>query len=236
MAIEPNSRAWAVLVGIDLYSDKNEGMNLYGCVRDVEDMRHVLETRLKMPLHRIKTLTAPHGGKKPSTSMPTKSNVMEALEDVICKSEKGDFVYIHYSGHGDRMLTAYPDLKDAGAKDEVLCTLEEDIRDVELGNSLDNMANKVLAVLAVLDCCHSGGATRAGKGNRVRCRQIIPEAKDDGHGPDETSGFRGVRNAVIIQNWFYQDRGYNLIAACQPTHKLAAEHSAPDGSIHGALT
>jgi hypothetical protein len=133
------------------------------------------------------------------------------------------------------MLTAYPDLKDAGAKDEVLCTLEEDIRDVELGNLLDNMANKGLAVLAVLGCCHSGGATRAGKGNRVRCRQIIPEAKDDGYGPDETSGFQGVRNAVVLQNSFYRDCGYNLIAGCQ-AHELAAEHRARDGSIHGALT
>ena len=235
MATDSNARTWAVLVGIDLYSDKNEGENLYGCVRDVEDMRHVLETRLKTPLLHITILTAPHGGNKTLTSMPTKGNVIEALEDVIRKSEKGDFVYIHYSGHGDRMLTAYPDLKDAGAKDEVLCTLEEDIRDVELGNLLDNMANKGLAVLAVLDCCHSGGATRAGKGDRVRCRRIIPESNDGGHGPDETSGFRGVRNAAVVQNWFYRDRGYNLIAACQP-HELAAEHSAPDGSIHGALT
>jgi fatty acid-binding protein DegV len=61
-------------------------------------MRHGLETRLKMPLHHIKTLTATHGGKQPPTSMPTKSNLIEALEDVIRKSEKGDFVYIHYSG------------------------------------------------------------------------------------------------------------------------------------------
>jgi hypothetical protein len=231
----PQCSNLGVVIGIDLYSDKNEGENLYGCVRDVEDMRHVLETRLRMPLHHITILTAPHGGKKTPTSMPTKPNVIEALEDVIRKSEKGDFVYIHYSGHGDRMPTPYPDLKDAGEKDEVLCTLEEDIRDVELGNLLDNMANKGLAVLAVLGFCHSGVATRAGKGNRVRCRWIILEVDDCGYGPDEALGFRGVRNAVVVRNRFYRDRGYNLIAACQP-QELAAERSAPDGSIHGALT
>jgi len=235
MATDPNFRAWAVLIGIDVYSNKSEGENLYGCVRDVEDMRHVLETRVKMPLDHIKILIAPHGEKVPPARMPTKSHVIEALEDITCKSEEGDFVYIHYSGHGDRMPTAYPDLKDAGAKDEVLCTLEEDIRDVQFGNLLDNMANKGLAVLVVLDCCHSGGATRAGKENRVRCRHIVPAVEHDGHGLDQASGFRGVRNAAVIQSWFYRDRGYNLIAACQP-HELAAEHSAHDGTIHGALT
>jgi hypothetical protein len=45
---------WAVLVGIDLYSKKHDDANLYGCVADVEDMRHMLETRLKTPCDNTK--------------------------------------------------------------------------------------------------------------------------------------------------------------------------------------
>ena len=230
-----NPQSWAVLIGIDHYSDKHEDENLYGCVNDVEAIRKMLESRLKMPSCHTTLLTAPHSVKQNPPSIPTKLNVIGALKKIAHKAQKGDFVYIHYSGHGDRAPTIYPALKEAGAKDEVLCTLEEDIRDVEFGDFLDNMVIKGLTVLTLLDCCYSGGATRAGSGNRVRCRRITSGESDTDPDMEKASNFRGLRNAVVSQNWFYRGREYNLIAACQP-HELAAECRTIDGTIHGAIT
>ncbi|OCL10957.1 hypothetical protein AOQ84DRAFT_425652 [Glonium stellatum] len=49
--------------------------------------------------------------------------------------------------------------------------MEKDIRDKELGDELDLMAEKGLVVLAILDCCYSGGATRDRRYGPIRCRE-----------------------------------------------------------------
>ncbi|RSL81822.1 hypothetical protein CEP51_005575 [Fusarium floridanum] len=151
-AVEPKRQdRWAVVVGIDNYDDGN---HLYGCVRDAEDVSAVLQSKLKIPSDNLEVLVSRHGDpiKYSASSTPTRDNVIRALEKLEDK-DPGAFVLFYYSGHGGQCPTNHPGLKEAGELDEMICTLEEDIDDVELGRLLNRLAAKH-TVLAILDCCH----------------------------------------------------------------------------------
>lgn len=232
---EQTSReTWAVLVGINWYSDEDESQNLEGCVNDVEITKDILQCILTVPEDHITVLTAEKAPEALDPPQPTSTNVINAINKVAQQAKPGDLFYFHYSGHGDRIPTAYSDLKHGVHKDEVLCTLEKDIRDVEFGELLRKVAMK-LAVCAVVDCCFSGGVDRLkGDGKhepRVRCRtssSLSPQSN--------ISRDRHSRNAVPRESWFYRPRGYNLVAAAQP-HEKAREYGPDEsGKVYGRMT
>ncbi|PTB57006.1 hypothetical protein M431DRAFT_391927 [Trichoderma harzianum CBS 226.95] len=158
------------------------------------------------------------------------------------EKQAGGFVYVHYSGHGDRCLTKHEELKGPGQHDECICTWEEDITDVELGGVLDNLAEKH-TLFVTLDSCHSGGADRdreqeANSNVKVRCRSYVPpqvfnlsdstthgDAKSDqasdpsGLSPLDNGGYRNVTPSN--KSLLYNPRKYNLIAGCQPSQYAA---------------
>ncbi|KAL6694428.1 peptidase C14, caspase domain-containing protein [Trichoderma pleuroticola] len=177
-----NHRKWAILVDINYYGyPKDEQLD--GSVNDIHKISTFLQNVIQIPAANI--LMYHDFNEDDETDedtqlrrLPTRANVLQALKRVSKDAAKGNFVYFHYSGHGDRKDTQYIHLKGSTTTfDEVFCTLDGEIRDVEFGDILDDMVSKQLVVLAVLDfdCCHSGGATRAGfkdqDGNLVKLRQ-----------------------------------------------------------------
>ncbi|KAL6832276.1 caspase domain-containing protein [Trichoderma camerunense] len=236
-----NREQWAVLVGIDQYPPGV--INLSGCVQDVVDVSERLRTDLNIPAENIEVFTAAQGRKLDysSSDAPTKKNFLAAL-DKLTEKKAGGFVYIHYSGHGDRSLTKYEDRKGSGQHDECICTWEEDITDVELGDALDSLAEKH-TVFVTLDSCHSGGADRdkeqeADPDVKFRCRSYIPlqvsnlsdstthgDARSDQVSDPSglsTLGNGGYRNATPSNNSaLYSPRKYNLLAGCQPNQNAA---------------
>ncbi|KAK8052480.1 Metacaspase-1 [Apiospora rasikravindrae] len=103
---------------------------------------------------------------------PTYENMIKAFESITDKASPGDIVFIHYSGHGGRAVTLVPEHKpsnphrsDHPGIDETLVPPNFNcggkyLRDFELAVFLRRMTAKRLRVTVVLDCCHSGGATR----------------------------------------------------------------------------
>lgn len=233
--------SWAVLVGINWYSDDEES-NLEGCINDVERTKEMLVINLQVPKGHITTLLSANALENNDLFKPTRANVMDAIESVAKRAKAGDLFYFHYSGHGDRVLTKYGNLKTGTKKDEVLCTLEEDITDVEFGELLDKLHEEYkLVVCAVLDCCYSGGADRykahGVEERRVRCRKKECDAESS---TDQGSGNRSSRNsksrnAVPKKSWFYRSRDYNLFAAAQP-HEKAREYTGDDDKVYGRMT
>jgi hypothetical protein len=251
MASDP-TRIQALLIGIDLYSDTNEDENLDGCVRDVENIYDILHTKLGIPSRSIATLTA-HCGRGSNTSFrrtgsPTRANVLNELDKWKNMPKQPCDVFIfHYSGHGDRRRTQHRSLKGFNAKDELLCTLNGEISDVELGNRLDELAKQGVTVIAILDCCHSGGLDRKMRRGKRRCRNKDPATNELGDNPNNANDTResgdriktlGTRDANIGQSYLYKHRGYNLIAACQPREYACEVWRGVDGveKPHGALT
>lgn len=113
------STTHALLIGIDFYfpnrlPDNSSYRSLRGCVRDSNRMAAFLRGR-NVPDKQITRLIASNDGsdqppEKPE-QWPTYANMAAAFKRVAAATAPGDTVYIHYSGHGGRTVTAWPDLK-----------------------------------------------------------------------------------------------------------------------------
>ncbi|WP_406485052.1 caspase family protein [Streptomyces sp. NBC_01563] len=141
---------YALLVGIDDYPDKPLG----GCVNDVAEAESWLRQ---------------HGGPDPRI-LPlrdreaTRAAVVDGIRRHLGRSGPGDTALLWFSGHGSEDESDDPRTA-TGRSQALVCADSLDaggqpLQDTELGALLDEIAARGAHVVAVLDCCHSGGATR----------------------------------------------------------------------------
>jgi hypothetical protein len=245
---------WAVIVGVDKYSETEPEKNLKGCCNDAIIMYNFLRDSLiikpeNIRLHLARSKASATTIPDPPSTNATYWNFLGSLDHVASHAKPGDFVHVHFSGHGSREPTLLPKEKGESSKDERLCFTDEEMPDHELGARLDGMTAlpKRLVVLVTLDCCFSGGAERLWDEWAVRCKphsgELHPTSKRSstaiesrvGGSEYDSPSSRSARNASLHKGWLYRDRGYNVIAACQPSEK-SVEGPASSGLVHGALT
>lgn len=167
----------ALLVGVDKYlpNDLPDGVFypcLEACVADVEAMESYLLRGLGVPGERIEKLTASEvllpEPPEPPERRPTYANLTAALFRLEERARPGEQALVHYSGHGGRAPTHLPKEKGERGLDECLVPYDirdpetQYLRDVEIDAWLRRMRERGVFVTLVLDCCHSGGATRTG--------------------------------------------------------------------------
>ena len=168
---------YALLIGVDCYMpnrlpDNSHYKNLSGCVRDIENVEAFLKDTRKVPEAQILKLTAscnPQDEAKPvepPDKLPTRNNIVDYFRKIGEMAPPKSQVYIHFSGHGGRAKTIFAEIKGDGEIDEGLVPTDignsdgQYLRDLELAHLLKNLVSKELDVTLILDCCHSGGATR----------------------------------------------------------------------------
>ena len=250
------------MIGIDRYSqvplsDGSYYPNLGGCVRDINQVEQMLRSRLGLKDEQITKLTSSNSNNgqpvEDDESLPTYENLVKVFNKITDKAKEGDQIYIHYSGHGGRCATMFPELKGASGLDEsiVPCDIGENgacyLRDIEIAYLLKAMSDKGLVVTVVLDSCHSGGATRGNGGATVRC---IPGFIDMTPPPEESSVlakaqlveiFRQptsapTRNISTASGWkIPSPKNCVLLAACR-ANELANEYAFDGNERNGALT
>lgn len=103
----------------------------------------------------------------------TKAGIVNAFKSLIRRSQKGDIVYIQFSGHGQMMTDMNGDEKDA--LDEAwipydaymkYCSKdkgEKHLSDDEIARYLTQLRSKIGSdgvIAVVVDACHSGDSTR----------------------------------------------------------------------------
>lgn len=107
-----------------------------------------------------------------SNGSPSRQAILDAFADLAKKAKRGDFIYLHFGGHGIQQ-PAIDVASESDGMDETF--LPNDIEnwvdrskgipnalpDDEIGASLDAIRATGAFVWLVLDCCHSGTATRA---------------------------------------------------------------------------
>ncbi|EXF85151.1 hypothetical protein CFIO01_03222 [Colletotrichum fioriniae PJ7] len=232
-------RRSALLIGIDIYNCTTSNLpNLHGSVTDVATTEKFLTEVAGMS--NITKLTSPPD---PSNGLlPTFDNVTSRFQTLADDAQAGDFIYIHYSGHGTRLATVFEDLKgDTAPLDESLVLARSDgmldyLRDVEVAFLLKQIADKGATVTFVLDCCHSGGAMRGGdnEDSGVRGSEDIPkesffefnrkpiqsveDLKDAWRSPPDGVDNAG-RGGNVQEHWMTSSEGINFLAACQPDQK-----------------
>ncbi|KAF5694456.1 hypothetical protein FDENT_1185 [Fusarium denticulatum] len=262
---EPGQK-WAVLIGVDYYikGSARPGIsfrNLKGCVEDVLKIREYLQDSKSVKESNIFQLTATTPDstqlvpKEDESKWPTYDNIVKAFEEITKKASANDVIYIHYSGHGIRTATIFGDLKGDIQLDEALvptdisCEGGRYVRDVEIAYLLQEMVKRGLIVTLVVDCCHSGGASR-GKHDSSHALVRGVATIDKNALPGDQSNFprdklreiagrstqadHGSRKATVKDHWLLRSSGYVFLAACQQ-HESAIEDRFGDRT-QGLLT
>lgn len=174
----------------------------------------------------------------------TKAAITKALTNLQRWSAKGDFIYVHFSCHGQQMLDDNGDEPDGF--DEALIPYDalrrykegvyegrNHLRDEELGSYLDRIRKKIGIngnLTVVLDACHSGTGTRdEDEEVFVRGTSYI-FAPDDFELPERTAD--NLRLSL--------DNGKGLspitvFSACKE-NGINYEYKHTDGKYYGSLT
>ena len=248
---EPSPKTYGLLIGVNHYQPNRFYGDLKGCVRDINLVDSYLKKVLQIPPEDIRRLTtsAPEDGKlsrvrenQPDLE-PTYKNIVRAFSNITQAGQPGDRIYIHYCGHGGRVITQYPELKGEGQNDEGLvpadfATSQRYVRDIEMTTLLKRMTDKGLVVTLVLDSCHSGGATRgdcAIRGSNEVDTQLSEEKSLVGTREELIANWRLVAEGNTSKSWLSGSQDYVLLAACRPT-EFAFEYAVSGKERHGALT
>lgn len=183
--------AWAenhaLLIGASTYPNLKEEFWLKGPANDVALVQTYLTTAAPVPFAPENVVMLADG--VAGTPAPTLDAIRTAFADLADKAQAGDFVYLHFSGHGSQAPAKDPSTEldgldelflpvDIGPWNDSVGEVENALVDDEIGQMIDAIRAKGAHVWAVFDSCHSGTATRAAPfgDEEVRVRQLPPDA------------------------------------------------------------
>lgn len=136
----------ALLIGIN-YNNTNAKLN--GCINDILQVKNMLEKQFGYSEFTILTDETP--------SKPTKTNIIDSINNIISDSQNCSEIYIHYSGHGVSVKDIDGDEDDGF--DEALVPLDYVREGFIIDDDLNVMISKTQCnTRVVFDCCHSGSA------------------------------------------------------------------------------
>jgi hypothetical protein len=160
-------RHHVLLIGIDAYDG---GGSLTGCVNDIDAIQAILIDRVGIAASSITRLAAPHLDATHDTripeQLPTLANLRAAFDvlggDAVAPEDR---VLVYYSGHGTRCIVDDGKTKFAREallpKDKLVAAERRFLFDWELNELVARIAARTPRVTVILDCCSSGGVTRA---------------------------------------------------------------------------
>jgi hypothetical protein len=109
---------------------------------------------------------------KSTSDETTRDGILKAFDDLVLATQKGDIVYVQYSGHGDQIPDRDGD--EADGYDETLVPSnvsesgDNQVTDDEVGRFIDHlMAKAPASVTIIFDCCHSGTIARGPKARKI---------------------------------------------------------------------
>ncbi|KAJ5626277.1 hypothetical protein N7510_002586 [Penicillium lagena] len=147
-------RRKALLIGINYYGQPS---SLHGCINDVTNMSTFLNQRFGYRREDMVILT---DDQRNPMSIPTKANIIRAMQWLVRDAQPHDSLFVHFSGHGGRT----PDLdgdEDDGY-DDVIYPVDYRVA----GHIVDDDMHAIMVrplrpgvrLTAIFDSCHSGTA------------------------------------------------------------------------------
>ena len=133
----------ALLIGINYI---NTPYALSGCIDDVNRMKDLLTKHNFTQFQVLTDLTS---------IKPTKQNILNELKNIITSSQKGDIIFIYFSGHGSYTYDRNSDETDG--RDEMIISSDlEGVLDDELKIIISNNLKREVTIVGLFDSCHSG--------------------------------------------------------------------------------
>ena len=134
----------ALLIGINYNGTINQ---LYGCINDINNVEKKITSSFGFT--EIIKLT------DDTLIKPTRQNILDQMKSILNKSQKGDSVFIHFSGHGSQTFDRNGDEKDG--YDEVLVSMDlKGITDDEIKQLVQSNLKSGVKLFCLFDSCHSG--------------------------------------------------------------------------------
>lgn len=178
---------WALLIGVDFHS--NPENRLHGCVRDVTTIQKCLEAG-SAPINTV-MLTASNPSNINASApigaenlWPTYNKIIAKIDDITQKTTKGDFIYIHYSGHGTQIPSTVAS-DNAKSKGDFALVLVDKVHrggylhGCDLAHRLSRMVEKGIRVTMVLDSCFSGNVSRQAGTTGTNIRTLAYDSSFD---------------------------------------------------------
>lgn len=168
---------YALLVGVSKYPQGVPSLN--GPGNDVQLMKRILLERGFTANH-IQILA---DGVNNAKGVATYAAIKNAFQELTEQVRQGDFVYLHFSGHGSRQPVT-DDATEPDGRDEIFLphdigkwdggehAVENALVDNELGQMINRLRERGAFVWAVFDACHSATLMRGGD---VIDRNVDPE-------------------------------------------------------------
>ena len=175
---------YALLIGANQYPSLEERWWLKGPANDVQLVATYLTTVAPVSFQQVHVTVLSDG--VAGAKAPTLGAIRGAFADLTAEVQAGDFVYLHFSGHGTQAPALNPATEldgldelflpvDIGPWSDQVGEVQNALVDDEIGALIDGLRAKGANVWAVFDSCHSGTATRAVEaGEEVRVRQLPP--------------------------------------------------------------
>jgi len=180
----------ALIIAIANYPPETGWPNI-SCDKDVELVKPAYTNQGFTDITLLTDSNASHDG------------FVNAMKLLTAKTQKGDIILVHYSGHGQQIFDDNGDEPDG--LDEALVTWgapseyyegyigEKHLRDDEFGMLLDELRTKAGStgnVIVVIDACHSGTASRGIAKKRGGKPALIPPGYSlKQNGKEINSGF-----------------------------------------------
>ncbi len=159
----------AVLVGVTEYPALPPAASLVGPNNDAALVRDFLRASAPVTFE-AENITVLADGLEGAAS-PSKQAIRDALGGLAGRVVNGDFVYLHFSGHGSQQPTIDPQ-NEVDGMDEIFLPRDTGMWvdrskgvpnayiDKEIRADLAAIRSRGAFIWAVFDCCHSGTMTR----------------------------------------------------------------------------
>lgn len=179
--VSHGNERYALLVGVDNYSALDERYQLRGPSNDVRHARDYLLHIEGFHPDNVYWLSDDD-----DALPPTRNNILQAFGELSEKMQDGDFVLLHFSGHGSRQpalagdseeLDGYDEIflpADVGVWDDSIGSIENAITDNEVGAFIASYRSRGSDVWLIVDTCHSGTMTRGVGDDDVVERYVHP--------------------------------------------------------------
>jgi hypothetical protein len=140
----------ALLIGINYRGQIGE---LYGCHNDIRNIKRFLK---EVHSYEEKNMLILMDDGK--SMEPTRKNIENAFVEITKIAKSGDVVWIHYAGHGERVIDESRDEKSG--VDSTLVPVDfrisGEIKDDDIYKLLVKPMPSNVEVSVITDCCHSG--------------------------------------------------------------------------------
>ncbi|KAF8165657.1 caspase domain-containing protein [Crassisporium funariophilum] len=144
----------ALCIGINYFGQTGE---LRGCINDARNIQNFLCTKFNYKKDDIVMLTDDATNPR---MMPTRENILNAMNWLVRGAQPNDSLFFHYSGHGGQ--TKDTDGDEGDGYDEVIYPMDYEAKGHIVDDVMHDLMVKPLPagcrLTAIFDSCHSGSA------------------------------------------------------------------------------